>query len=138
VPDRQATQVGRRRFRLGFLFHDADEAVTPAWQRLDVPRIVGGIAQRIAQPLNRCVDAVVELDDGVVGPQHLAQLFAGHQLARPVQQHDQDSERLLVEANLDPVLAQLGGLNVEFERAEAEDASQNIPFETSQNFITAS
>jgi hypothetical protein len=43
-----------------------------------------------------------------------------------------------VEANLDPVLAQLGGLNVEFERAEAEDASQNIPFETSQNFITAS
>jgi hypothetical protein len=31
-----------------------------------------------------------------------------------------------MQANLDPELAQLGCLNVEFERRETEDASQNI------------
>jgi hypothetical protein len=36
-----------------------------------------------------------------------------------VQQHEKDAEGLLVKADPDAVLAQLGGANVQFERAES-------------------
>jgi hypothetical protein len=40
------------------------------------------------------------------------------------EQHHQDAERLLVKTKLDPVLAQFGSLQVEFERTETDAASQ--------------
>jgi hypothetical protein len=72
---------------------------------------------------------VLELHHRIVGPEHLAQLFARYHLARLVQQHRQDAERLLMQLQLDPVFAQLGSRDVEFERAETDDARQwFIPF----------
>jgi hypothetical protein len=79
---------------------------------------VRGIAERVAQPLDGGVDAVIELDDGVVRPERLADLVAQHHLTGMVQQHEQDAEGLLVKADPDTVLAQLGGSSVQFERVE--------------------
>jgi hypothetical protein len=70
---------------------------------------VRGIAERVAQPLDGGV---------VVRPERLADLVAQHHLTGMVQQHEQDAEGLLVKADPDTVLAQLGGSSVQFERVE--------------------
>ena len=85
-------------------------------------RLGGGIAQRFAQLVDRGVEAVVEVHDGVVTPQPLPHLFAGHQFAGPVQQHHQHLEGLRVQLDADAVFAQLSRGFVEFERAKAKHA----------------
>jgi hypothetical protein len=57
-----------------------------ARQSLDEARIIGRIPQRLAQLLDRRVDAVLELDEGVGRPQRLLQFFAGDNLAVTPQQ----------------------------------------------------
>jgi hypothetical protein len=42
---------------------------------------------------------VLELHNGIVRPQTLAQIFSRYQLARVLQEHDQDSQRLLGETD---------------------------------------
>jgi hypothetical protein len=48
-------------------------------------------------------------------PVETAPIVARHHLAGPVEQHDEDAERLFVQTDLDPVLAQFCGLHVELE-----------------------
>jgi len=64
------------------------------------------------------VGAVIELDDGVVWPERLADLVAQHHLPGVAQQHEKDTEGLLMKPDLDAALAQLGGANVQFEWTE--------------------
>ena len=68
------------------VLHRGDEAVTAAGQRLDIAGTGGGIAERLAQLVYGRVQAVVEIDEGVGGPEFLAQLFAGDYLAGAVKQ----------------------------------------------------
>ena len=73
----------------------ADEPVPLARQRLDVAGSGGGVRQRLAQPLHRRVDAVLEPDDRAVRPQARLDLLARDHLARPIQQHGQDRQGLI-------------------------------------------
>ena len=57
-------------------------ATTP--DGLDVPRLRRGIAQRASQPVYGATDAVVEIDEGAVGPQPLPQFLTGNELAGPL------------------------------------------------------
>src|SRR5260370_42370381 len=93
-------------------FDLADEAISSPLQRFHVAWLVRRIPQRIPQPFNRCVDAVIELYDGVVRPEFLANLLAQHHLAGMRHEHQQDSEGLFLEPDLDAVVAQLSGANV--------------------------
>src|SRR5262249_6105476 len=92
---------------------------TAAGKSFNVMRIIGRIAQRLSQSVHGGADAVLKFDDGVVRPKPLTQLFAGHYLARALEQHDQNSKRVLGQANsFSSILAQLTGTQVELEILE--------------------
>jgi hypothetical protein len=85
-----------------------------------------GFAQGISEFLDGGVDAVVEFDDGIIRPQVQADFLAQHYLTAMLQQHGQDSERLFLQSDPPPMLAQLASANVEFERSEANSANERI------------
>ena len=85
--------------------------------------MISGIAQRLAQPVHGGTDAVLELHNGVIRPQRLADFFAAHHLAGTLQQHGEDAKRLFGQTNLfGPVLAQLTGAKVEFKCFETDQS----------------
>jgi hypothetical protein len=71
----------------------ANEAITHARQRLDVPRGFAHIIQRDAQLAHRHVEAVVEVYDAR-RPQHLHELLACNHLTRVVEQFSEYSQGL--------------------------------------------
>jgi hypothetical protein len=64
--------------------------------RLDVARMGRGVAQSLPDFVNCSVQASVEIDEGVAGPEPTAQFLPGNQLARPFQQGKENLERLLI------------------------------------------
>src|SRR6185295_13457736 len=112
-------RLERRRRGNGRRLERGHETVAPAGQRLDEARTVGGIVQGIPQPLDRAVEADVEVHERVAGPEGLADLLARHDLARPLQEEGEDLERLLLQPDLRPVLVELTRGRVELELSEA-------------------
>src|SRR5471030_1190493 len=106
--------VGRRRLGL----HRTDEAVAAPRQGFDKPGRFGWIPQSLAQPLDRGVDAMVELDHGIVGPQLLLQLFPSDQFTLALQQHRQNPDGLFGDFQFEPALTQFSGARIEFKHAE--------------------
>ena len=74
-------------------------------ERLDEPRIIGIIAERRAQPLDRGIQAVLEIDEGPRRPQALAQLVARHDIARTIEHHHENFERLILQPDADSSLS---------------------------------
>src|SRR5438034_2270355 len=98
-----------------------DEPVTPAREGLDVTGAFGRVAQGFPQlPYGR-VEAVVEVDERVRGPELVPQLLSGHHLARTLQEQGQQAKRLILQTDLASLPAQLSGREVDFEGPEAED-----------------
>ena len=64
--------------------------------------------------------AVIELDDGVVGPEILSYLFPQNNVAGARKQYAEDLKRLFLETNLRTVLGQLAGPGIEFKWSKAE------------------
>ena len=62
---------------------------------------VGVVAQGVAQLSNRDIQAVVEFDECVFGPQLAAQFFAGDNFAWALKEQNQKSERLLLKFDAD-------------------------------------
>jgi hypothetical protein len=99
--------------------HDRDnEAISSASQCLNKARVLGIIAQRIAQPFDGGVKAVVEITKGVPWPEFAAKFFSCNHLARMFEQHAQDLERLFLKLQLESILAQLACRNVYLEGSE--------------------
>ena len=98
-----------------------DEAVAAPMQRLDEPRIVGIVAERGAQPLDRRIQAVLEIDERPRRPQTLAQLFARHHFAGPLEHHRENFERLILQPDADAALAQLARAQIDLEGPESLD-----------------
>jgi hypothetical protein len=73
----------------------------------------------LAQLPDSRAEAVIEIHEGIGGPQLLPQFLARHRLAGTLQQQAKDLEGLLL--NLDPesVFAQVAGAQVGLERSEA-------------------
>ncbi len=61
--------------------HRGDEAIAAPGKGLNEARVVGGIAEGVAQLVHRRVEAVVVVDEGVRGPKLQAQFLARHHLA---------------------------------------------------------
>src|ERR1700741_5271535 len=57
-----------------------DEAVTPPSDGLYETWTRRRITECIPNPVDRFIDPVVEIDEGLGGPQSLAKLFPGHRL----------------------------------------------------------
>ena len=66
---------------LELLAHRRDEAIPLARNGLDERRIVGAFAEGVAQPVDRSMEPVFEVDEGVRGPEMLAEQLAGDELA---------------------------------------------------------
>src|SRR5262249_32560993 len=68
--------------------------------------VVRRITQSFANLVDGGVEAVVEVYEGVGGPERLAHFFAGDDFAWPRQQSRQYLEGLLLQLDLDPVFPQ--------------------------------
>jgi len=77
-------------------FHRYHEPIASAGEGLDVLRLVRRVAQCAPEILDGGVDAVVKLDNSVVGPQLLPDLFAGDDFASALDQYPQDLQRLFL------------------------------------------
>ena len=78
------------------LVHLADEAIADAGQRLDITGCFPVVTQRVAQPRDRIVQAVVEVDVDAGRPDLAAQLLACHDLAGTLEQQAENLERLFL------------------------------------------
>ena len=76
------------------------------------------IAQSLAEFVDRLVDTLVEVDEGVVRPQPGAQFFPGDQFAGSVDQRTQDIERLALQLDAGPVFADFPGNEIDVEHTE--------------------
>ena len=100
----------------------SDKAVSAAGDCLDKTRAGGGISEGLADLVDGGVQAVIEVDESVGGPELLLQLLAGDDLAGAVEQESQDLERLSLEAEPHAILAQFPGGEIELEDSEAGDS----------------
>jgi hypothetical protein len=87
------------------------------------------------------VDAVLEFDDGAVGPEFAADFFTGHEVAGPVEEHGEDSKGLFGQGDsFLSLAAQLACAKVKLKAFETGyllgpfDPFQNAPL----NFINCS
>src|SRR5262249_51095843 len=92
-----------------------DESIAAPRHRLNEARVLGWIAQRVAQFLDGAVQTSVEVDERVRGPEALPQLVARDEVAGPFEQQQQDLNGLLGEPDLQPLLAQLTRSEVQLE-----------------------
>jgi hypothetical protein len=97
----------------------AYEAITLPGNSLDIARIIGRISQGVPQSPYRGVDAMVELDNGLVRPEALPNLLARDYFAGRFEKHLQDLEGLLLESNPVSLFAQFAPSTVQLEWAEA-------------------
>lgn len=115
--------IGRRRGSGNVTrVHRCDEPVSAARKRFNVARRLGGIAQYLTQARNRIVQAMIEINKRVSGPDLLSQLFARDYISGPLQQSSQDLQRLTLQAEAYAAFAQLTGANVQFKAIESQYA----------------
>jgi hypothetical protein len=64
-----------------------DKPVALLGQGFDESRISRRISKHVPDSIDAVVQAVVEVDEGLIGPQEKPQLFAGYKLACMLQQY---------------------------------------------------
>src|SRR6266852_7042080 len=87
--------------------HGRDEAVSAAGQGFDEARARGGIAQRLANLVHCGIQTVIEIDEGISGPDPYAQIFSRHDLTVILQQGAEDLKRLLLKPDASAVFSPL-------------------------------
>ena len=100
------------------LRNGSDEAIAAPGNRFDVERRVKRIAKCVAQVGDRHIEAVIEVNEGIRGPEKAIQLISRDQFARIFQQIDQDEERLFAELDGQTGAAQFHSSRVDFEDTE--------------------
>ena len=76
----------------------------------------------MAEPGDGSVQAVLEVDEGIVRPETTAKLFAGNCRARVFEKGDKDLERLGLQLDRQAVLAEHTLRQVDFEGTKANKA----------------
>ena len=97
-----------------------DEAVAELRHRLDEPRRLGGVSQRGAQPADRRVEPVLDVDEVLPGPQGGAEVLAGDHPAGLREQLAESEERLLLEPYPAAAAQQLVAAQVDLELPEPD------------------
>ena len=106
------------RARLGFQF--PDEKIAAAGNRFDIPGVCGGVAQDVADLLDRGVEAIVEIHESLRGPQLLLQFLAGNDLAGIFQEHLENLKGLTLQFGTNAVFSQFTRAEINFEPIEAQ------------------
>src|SRR5215471_21126388 len=87
--------------------HSGSETVPLTIDCRDISGSVGGVAQVIAQLLDRNRQAIVKVAERDAGPQSIAQRLPCDSLAACFEERDEHLKRLVGETNPAPVLAEL-------------------------------
>ena len=96
-------------------------------QRLHESGIVGVVAERSAQPLDRRIQTVLEIDKRAGRPQTLAQLLARDDFTGALEHERENFERLILKPDPDAAFAKLARAKIDFERSESLDGRR--PFQ---------
>jgi hypothetical protein len=110
--------VRRRRHR--HRLHGGDETIAAAGQGVDEPRRLRVVAQRLPDLVDAEVQAAVEIHEGVLPPQLLADLLARHHVAGAAGEEEQNLERLGREMDGQALAPELSRSRVHFVDPEAE------------------
>jgi hypothetical protein len=103
-------------------FQRGDEAVALARHRLDVNRLIRGVAEGLPQFLERCVYAGIEVNMSISGPQALAEFLASDQVAGTLNQQRKNLEGLLLQADALTTTTEKAGAKIGFKLAETDDS----------------
>ena len=93
-----------------------------ASQGLDKNGCFRRLAQRIAQPLNGGVQAVIEVDESVRRPELTAQFLSGDDFSGPFKQRRQNLQGLFLELYPLSPLAQFPGVEIELECTDTDNS----------------
>ena len=114
--------------------HRRHESVTSASHCFNEAGIVSRIAERVADFVDGLVEAMVEVNEGVLGPEVLLKLLAGNDLSRLFQEHGENLEGLLLQLDPDPLPAKFSGPEIDFEDSEMDHMGQIVWFHTRHLF----
>jgi hypothetical protein len=99
-----------------------DKAVALRPFRLDESRRRRQIPDRITYLPDRDVEAVVEVDECIVGPELLPELLTGDELTMARYEHPEDLPRLILQADSSPRSPEVTRRRIELERAKSHEA----------------
>jgi hypothetical protein len=104
--------------------HGCDEAVAATGKGLDESRVIGRIAERVAECLDGGIQALIEVDVRSVGPQAGAQVFTTDYFAGMFQQGGENLQRLVAETNREASTEKfsLGKIQLKLTEAQAGSA----------------
>jgi hypothetical protein len=88
-------------------------AVSPPTKRFNVARTGRIITECLPQFLEGRADAVLKLDNGIVGPEFFLNLFLGYDLSGILEQQHENLERLVLQPDPAILLAQLPSPEIE-------------------------
>jgi hypothetical protein len=98
------------------------ESVATFWKSFDEVGSFCRIAEGFAEFVDGLVEAVVEIDKRVGGPEAAAEFLASDDLAGRFEEHGEDLEGLILETETMPVVAEFTRTQIELIRAEANRA----------------
>ena len=97
-----------------------DQTIAAAWHGLDERRLVGILAERGAQSLDRSIETVLVVDESAFRPETSPQLFARDDSTAVLEHQTQDLEGLSLQPDARRAAAQFTRMDVELERAKAQ------------------
>jgi hypothetical protein len=97
----------------------SNPAITAALHGFNKNRVVGGIPEGVAQPVDGAADAVIEVDEDPFRPERLAKLVAAEHLVGTAQKQLQGAKGQILNLDPDPILAEFAGAQVRLEDSEA-------------------
>ena len=98
-----------------------DEPISASRQCLNKSRVIGRISQRLPQLVDRRVQTVVEINEGIGRPVLGAKVFAIHHFTGPLQQDREDMKGLFLQLDPHALLAQLSLAHVHLKHSEAQN-----------------
>jgi hypothetical protein len=104
--------------RPGSVSYRGDEAIADTGDGLDVAGRGGRVPEGVAKFLDGLVEAVIEVDKDVGGPEALAEFVAGDDFAGALEEQSQELQRLLRQGEFGPVPAELPGFEIELKEAK--------------------
>jgi hypothetical protein len=99
----------------------SDETISTSSERFDEHWSVRRFAQRIAQPLDSCIQAVIEVNEGILRPEPAPQFVSGNNFPWSFKQSGQHLERLFLELYFLASVAQFSALEIHLEPTKADN-----------------
>jgi hypothetical protein len=104
------------------------EAIAPTRDGLNKPGALRRIAKCLPDFVDGLVEPVIEVYEGIRGPEPLLQILAHYDLAGVLDQHGQDLKRLLLNSDLQSMLSEFAGAEIKLEDAKAKTPRKMMIF----------